>query len=246
MSFGFSFGAGGRAVGAATSATPATIFGADLKRWYLETYDSGTGVWTDESGNYNTAAIGTGHTPSSTTINGHVALSFNGTTSILQAGGTTDIVGSAFTVFGVITCSDSDQYRVIFGKGAYGGYAWTLAKDWGISADKAVVTVDGLDSGSAYSDSAINDGNPHAIVGVCDGAALTIYVDSTSAAADTGAGATGAGSDYITIGGVTPDLSTLDRFWSGKIGNIGIANVGASAGQISSLMTYLKTWGGIA
>jgi hypothetical protein len=228
-----------------TSDTPADIFGADLQRWYLETYNATTGVWTDETGTYDTVPIGTGHNPSATTINGHVALSFNGTSQILQAGGNTDIVGSEFTVFGVVTCSDSDQYRVVFGKGAYAGYAWTLAKDWAISADKAVITVDGLDSGSAYSDAAINDGNPHAIVAVCDGVNLAIYVDGPTAEADTGLGSPGTTSDYVTIGGVSPDLSTLDRFWSGKIGNLGIANVAADAGQVTSLMSYLKTWAGI-
>lgn len=241
---GFSFGSAARTAGLVNT-TPATIFGSDLKRWYLHTYD-GAGVWTDETGNYDTVPIGVGVTyPSSTTINGNVAMLFDGTNDVLQAGGTTDIVGASFTVFAVVTCSDSDQYRVIFGKGPYSGYAWALAKDWAISADKAVVTVDGVDGGSAYSNGAINDGNPHAIIGVCNGTTLTIYVDSTTAATDTGSGTTGTNTDYITIGGVTPDLSTTDRFWSGKIGNVGIANVAADAGQISSLMSYLKTWAGI-
>lgn len=229
--------------------TVVDLFGWAAKRHYSETYSNG--AWTDETGNYNTSQTTSGRRPTATTINGHVALSFDGTDDCLQAGTTTDILGSSgFTLAAVVTTTNTSTYSVIFGKGPYGSYAWTLGKYWGFNTPgSAAATTNGLDAGTANSNGAINDGNPHAVIAVHDGTTLRIYVDGTTAATDTGSAAKGSGTDVITIGATTttdPHAGVLAYPWAGKIGQVIAIDGPASTEQLSSLMSMLKTWGGIA
>lgn len=232
---------------APTGVTPLTIFGGtDLLRWYGENYTASTGVWVDESGHYNTVQSSAGLRPAATTINGHPAADFSNDALLASPNATDVLSGADFTLFAVVVSSSMASNHCIWGKGVRDAYQYTLTNGWvnGPAKGRAGCIVGESAANGAYSDADINDGNPHALVAVMSSGTLRLYVDGTTAAADTVSGAKGTGTDYLCIGSGSNGAAYASG-WIGKIGQPGLINRATTAVELAALVSYLKTWAGI-
>lgn len=243
MMLGLSIGLGARAGGGA-AATPATIFGSALKRWYLENYTAATGVYVDETGNANTTAPG--GKPGASTINGHPCMICDNTqTQYLVCGGDVEIITTAATLFAVVSASALGSTRLIWSK-YYAGTAYGLGCHTS-EAFKFIGFTNAAANG-AVSNATHNDGATYALVMTYDAAATPttkLYINGVLQT-DTGTDAAGITNtaDVIALGGGSNGAAVTSG-WIGKIGNAGIANVAASEAEAAALSTYLMTWGGL-
>lgn len=232
---------------------PTSIFGANLRRWYSQSYAAG--VWTDESSTANTSQGTAGKRPASSTIAGtthrpatHVALDFDGVDDALNSGGDVELFTTAGTVACIIATATIGTDAIAVGK-TYGGEPYQLGSARAVAADKCAFGVGGsTDTELAVSAGALNDNNPHRLIGTYAVPASTLYVDGTTAAADTGTFAVGVPDtgDLVSIGGAMTSEATTDYHWTGKIAEVVIANVAASSTQRDELDAYLRDCAGAA
>jgi len=230
---------------------PTSIFGANLKRWYSQTYSGGG--WTDESATQNTSQATAAKRPSASTFAGttdrpgtHVALLFDGADDGLNMGGASDIVTTALTI-GFIASADPTQ----------GAEANVVAKNYnaedlifGIRStdpDNMLFACGGsTDTEAAISTAAVNDNVVRRYIGTNNGATSTLYVNGT-AQPNTGTGAIAGGTlDFNAIGCAMAAEAATDYHFKGKIGEVVEANVVATATQRSHLECYLRDCAGQA
>lgn len=232
---------------------PSSIFGANLKRWYSQSYAAG--VWTDASGTANTSQSTSGKRPTATTLAGttdrpatHVALSFDGVDDGLNAGG----AGDTFTTAGVVACvvaasATQNADSNIFAKN-YGNEDVILACNRGGSGNGAAFGCGGS-SGTelAIASAAINDTVVRRLIGTFGSSTARLYVNGTLQA-DTGTGTmVTSTADFNAIGcGMYNTESTTDYHFTGKLAELVIANVTPSTGQRNELDAYLRDCAGAA
>lgn len=233
---------------------PTSIFGANLKRWYSQTYAAG--VWTDASGTANTSQATSGKRPSASTLAGttdrpatHVALLFDGVDDGLNAGGAADIFTTAGTVAAVVSASVSQNAESnIFAKNFNNEDLIFAANRSPDAATKPCFGCGGSTTTElAIGPTAINDGVVRRMIGTLGSSTSRLYVNGTLAV-DTGAGAPPGGSiDFNSIGSaMTSSEAVTDYHFTGKIAEVVVANVEANATQRAKLDAYLRDCAGLA
>lgn len=233
--------------------SPLSIFAANLKRWYSETYAAG--VWTDESGGGDTSQATAAMRPAASTFAAtadrpatHVALLFDGVNDSLNMGGDVEL----FTTEGLVACivltSDLAGAKVAVGKLYTTDEAYTLGSDFGISNKRMAFGVGGTTATElAASGSDLDDGNVHRAVGVLSAGTSRLYIDS-ALQADTGSYPSVPNkTNFASIGaGMSTAENVTSDFWNGKIGEVVVANVAPSAVQLAELHAYLRDCAGAA
>lgn len=230
---------------------PTSIFGANLKRWYSATYAAG--AWTDESGNFNTSQATAASRPTASTFAAttdrtvtQFSLTFDGTDDGLNMGDGADIVTTAYTM-GFIATADATQNAEanVLSKN-YASEAWIF----GIRSAAANKMASGAGGSTttelAISDATVNDDVLRRYIGTNGSSVSTLYVNG-AAQADTGAGSVTTGTaDFNAIGCAMQSEATIDFLFTGKVGEVVIANVLASSTQRSELDAYLRDCAGQA
>lgn len=231
---------------------PTSIFGGDLERWYSQTYAAG--VWTDVSGGGNTSQGTAGKRPAASTLAGtadrpatHVALLFDGTDDGLNMGGAADLVTAAGTFAAVVEASSTQNAEANILAKNYTAEEFILAANRTPDAANAACFGCGGSTTTELSIAAatINDDTVHRLIGTTDAATARLYIDG-AAAGDTGAGAIAGGSaDFNAIGCAMSNAETTTDFhFTGKIAEVVIASVQASATQRAKLDAYLRDCAG--
>ncbi len=243
LNLGLSLGMNVR--GSTGSSTPLTIFGANLVGWLNETYAAG--VWVDESASaVNTSQATAGNRPAASTINGNVAVEFTAASAHgLNWGGDRELITTDGCMFAVIQSSSIGDPAAIVGKvlGTIG--VWMGGRTGG---GKLIFDVeDAATSSGAVSAAGYADGNAHVVVGVRSGTTQYLYIDGTTAEADTGTKAAVPNANaFLSVGcGMNGNEATMNYHWQGKLGQVGIVNVAPSGAQLAALVAYLKTWAGV-
>lgn len=226
-----------------------------LKRWYAE--QTAVATWTDETGASNLTQGTGGNQPTTTTINTHNALNFNGAHADFMADSSANVaLNAGGVVFGVILLS---ALTTAIGVGgailakSFNSLAWWLGADWNANSGKVTwghaITTAGK---FARSDSALNDGLLHRLIGTYDGTTYTLYVDGV-AQATVGTDGTyiDTGADKVQVGSASPTGSAAFGAATGKLGNVGAVSgtvtgaIGNAATDLGKLDLYLKTWAGM-
>lgn len=225
--------------------TPDDIFGSSLQGWLLENYTAASGVWVDETGTANTSQGTSSKRPGASTINSHVCADFDGVDDALNWGGDRDLFTTELTVWAVVqTSTIGAGGHVVVGK-IYGNTAWGLGKAFGGTANKLSGWAESWAS-FAESDSVLNDGAVHTLVLVAGSGVTTLYVDGVAQATTGTFTAIADSADFLSVGSAMfTGEGTTDYYWNGKIANVGLVNVAASAGQLDQLHTYLLDWAGL-
>ncbi len=229
----------------ANAATPLTIFGSNLRGWLNETYAAG--VWVDESGvGVNTSQANAGNRPAATTINSHPAVAFTAASAHgLNWGGDRELITTEGLIAAVIQSGSIGDPAVICGKvlGTIG--PWLGGRT---GSNKLIFDVeDAADGSGAISAAGYADNAPHVVVGVRSGTTQRLYIDGTTAEADTGTKAAVPNTNaFLSVGcGMNGDEATMNYHWQGKIGQVIGCNVAPSGAQLAALVAYLKTWAGV-
>lgn len=232
---------------------PSSIFGANLKRWYSQSYAAG--VWTDASGTANTSQATAGKRPTATTLAGttdrpatHVAVSFDGVDDGLNAGGATDIFTTAGTIGMVVSASVSQNADSNIASKNFGNedIVFAAARS-GFGNFPAFGCGGSTNTELAIGPSGINDAAVHRMIGTYGASTARIYIDSVLAA-DTGTGTMVTGTaDFNSIGSAMSSSEATTAFhYTGKVAEVVYANVTASAGQRGELDAYLRDCAGAA
>jgi hypothetical protein len=249
-------GPGGSSSGSVTCkfVDPTSIFAANLKRWYSQTYAAG--AWTDASGAANTVQATAGKRPTATTLAGttdrpatHVALQFDGVDDGLQAAATATPI---FTTAGVVACVAKVPAVVAATENNlvaqnFGGESYILGLR-SAATGKAFFGVGGsTNTEAAISAANIDNDTPCRLIGTYGANVVRLYVDG-SAQADTGAGIdpSGVGGDLPSIGSAMSSGAATAYHALAKIAEVVIADVLPSTTQRNELDAYLRDCAGQA
>lgn len=236
--------------------SPTSIFGANLKRHYSESYAAG--VWTDESGTANTSQATAGKRPTASTFAGtadrpatHVALSFDGTDDGLNAGGDVELFTTAGTVAALFKTATIGADALIVGK-LYASSAWALGGLTALGANLVGFASNAeSDANAAKSDAAQNDDAVRRVIGTFLGHATNptnkLYINGTLQS-DTGAAGASITdtTDFVAIGCAMQDEATTAYHWTSLVAEVVIANVEADSTQRAELNAYLRDCAGQA
>jgi hypothetical protein len=241
----------------ATFVNPTSIFGANLLRWYSQTYAAG--AWTDESGNFNTVQATAGFRPSASTLAGttdrpgtHVALSFDGTDDYLEAqSGSGQIAAAQMTVAAIARRTASAQYAGIIAK-TFTGAPFGLRAGDGDGGAKSVFAVGSIaDAQEARSNVDFPITTTQRLMGTWhqfdDGGLVQHYVNG-ALQTDTGASTNAGGAtEKLAIGAwLNGAGNSATWFFPGLIAEGIIADVEADATQLAQLDAYLRDCAGHA
>ncbi len=221
---------------------PSTIFGAALRRHFLEAYAGGT--WADDTGTQNAVQATAGQRPTTTTIGPRTYLTFDGANDAI-GGGTADVssgmlcVGFRMRSSSVLTAGGC--YLVAHG---YSGFAWGVGVS---SAGNGLVGITNNAGTFAHSNADLADGTPHNVIcsiGTTYGA--RVYVDGVLQTVDVPAMtavASDGGVDLVAVGGLLFGDGTSTVFnYPGDIGNVWIAEYEIDTAEMADLDAYLTDW----
>ena len=231
---------------------PTSIFGANLKRWYAQTWDS-VDVWTDESGNRNTNQSNAGARPLATNFaNGHFALGFDGIGMSLQMGNSgEDIMGTEGVVAMIGYQADNGGFLQMWLSHSFGGVGFWFGSDPNGSAHNMAFGVGTTTAPDlAASNALVDDGSVRRFIGYyknSDSPSTKLVIDGVQQTT-TGAGTWATNpSDSPAIGAqMSTNDSTTATFYQGHMGEVVIANVKPTVTQLAKLNAYLRDCAGQA
>jgi len=230
---GYTFGAGG----GGGASDPSTIYGANLKRWYGNTYANG--VWTDESGNANTSQATAGKRPTTVTMpGGGLALVADGTDDVLNLGGDVEIVPDAFTLgFCFRSSAPPSAEKTVLGK-YYSGKAFAIQQ---LTSGKLGCFVNST-SFQAVTDANVSNGAWHTFIAVWSGSLITLYVDGVEQAstATTSSPMTDTTEILALFAAASTESTAVDNA-ACSVGALVIADRASSTPEVASLHSFLRS-----
>jgi hypothetical protein len=233
--------------------SPTTIFGANLKGWWVAddlSGSNGTSVasWSDRTASRALAEAGATTKPTlqNSVVNGHKIVRFDGTDDRLGYGTSGFLTSSGLTVWVVAKVANpSNNPRLVSATPFAGGDDWDQSTAFLLGFENTHGAIDAGDSGNGFKSS---EGSTtpsttafHTFVGVRSASALRFYLDNVGATAAVGTWSA-LGVDQISIG-LQPTFGS--NYLSGDIAEIGIAATTADASMLSNLASYIASTYGI-